>query len=102
MIKMNLTYPGEYRIDVFSGGNLTLIGSTITALNRSNRYYIRVHPDRPYREYESATYTTEDLKRVLYIVSRPSVYGIRITCEPTTAPPAPFKIYTCFYIRRVA
>ena len=43
MIKMNLTYLGEYWIEVFSGGNLTLIGSTITALNRSNRYYIRVH-----------------------------------------------------------
>ena len=64
-------------------------------------YYIKVYPDRPYRLYESATYTVDELDRVLYIVSRPSVYGIKITCKPTTAPAEAFKIYSCFFIRRV-
>ena len=39
-IYMNLSYDGEHCIDVY--GNLTVLGSLITAYNTSNNYYIRV------------------------------------------------------------
>jgi len=39
---MNLSYNGEFRIDVLDGGNLTLINSKITAYNPQYNYYIRV------------------------------------------------------------
>jgi len=32
VLKMNLTSVGEYKIEVFAGGNLTLINSVITAI----------------------------------------------------------------------
>ena len=42
-LKMNLSTQGEHWIEVFEGGNLTLINSTITTLYTSNRYYIVLH-----------------------------------------------------------
>ncbi len=39
-IYMNLSYDGEYWIDIY--GNLTVLGSLITAYNTSNNYFIRV------------------------------------------------------------
>ena len=39
-LKMNLSAQGEHWIEVFGGGNLTLINSTITSLYTNNRYYI--------------------------------------------------------------
>ena len=38
---MNLSSDGEYWIDVY--GNLTVLGSLITAYNKSNNYYIKVY-----------------------------------------------------------
>lgn len=42
---MNLTSDGEFRIEVYSGGNLTVINSNITAYNITNNYYIKVDMD---------------------------------------------------------
>ncbi|MEX0569464.1 MAG: right-handed parallel beta-helix repeat-containing protein, partial [Candidatus Njordarchaeota archaeon] len=42
IIYMNLTSDGEHRIEVYGGGSLTVINSTITAYNTSNNYYIVV------------------------------------------------------------
>jgi len=41
-IRMNLVYDGEHWIEVFTGGNLTIINSTVTAYNTTNNYYIKV------------------------------------------------------------
>ena len=42
IIKMKLSFDGEYWIEVLNGGNLTMIDSTITAYNHNNHYYIKV------------------------------------------------------------
>ncbi len=41
-IRMNLNYPGQYKITVNSGGNLTIDNSKITAFNTTNYYTIEV------------------------------------------------------------
>ena len=41
-IYMNLASNGQYWIEVLSGGNMTIINSTITAYNKYYKYYIKV------------------------------------------------------------
>lgn len=50
-IYMNLSSDGEHWIDIY--GNLTMLGSLITAYNTSNNYYIRVFSDAKLRIEDS-------------------------------------------------
>jgi len=43
ILYMNSSINGEHWIEVFDGGNLTIIDSVITAYNKTNRYYIKVN-----------------------------------------------------------
>ncbi len=43
VLKINASFPGDLGIKVFNGGNLTVIGSVITAYNTSHHYYIEVN-----------------------------------------------------------
>ena len=64
-------------------------------------YYIKTHIEANFIPYYSITISQTDLKYAVYIQSRPSFYGIKITVKPSTVPSTPFTIYYTIFIKKV-
>jgi len=64
-------------------------------------YYVKVHEESNYIPYYSVTVSQADLQNAVYIMSRPSYYGVKITIKPATTPSSPYLVYYSFFIRKI-
>ena len=65
------------------------------------REYVKVHPDSGYIKYYESTIRLSELKEAIYIETRPSIFGLKITVQPVSESFVPFTIFYSLYIARV-
>jgi len=74
------------------------IDATRATVDLIFREYVRVHYEAGYVMYYEDKLTVSDLTTAIFIHSRPTIYGIRITVEPVSKPAQPFTIYYSLYV----
>ena len=77
------------------------IDATRSNVDLTFREYIKVHEETDFIPYFSQTLTLDELKEAVYILTRPSLYGLKLTVEPYSTPSSPFKIYYVAFISKV-